>query len=147
MKSPSSLVTQLLLDSFLVWSMTNKPMSLIVSQFSDVMEIVDPRAARLTNYEVLRFMREQKAEIGSKSKEAKEKGKGKPKVGRKYEGFILIFQVIKNLVTVTLEATQYLEEGPAARQEEHHLRELAENLGVFCQEQVRLLDTSSLTPN
>ena len=91
------------------------------------MEIVDPRAARLTNYKVLRFMREQKAEIGSKSKEAKEKDK--PKVGRKYEGFILIFQVIKNLVTVTLEATQYLDEGPAARQEERHLRELAENFG------------------
>ena len=83
------------------------------------MEILDARATTLTNYEALRFLKELKAAIGSKKQE-----KGKPKV-----------KVNKSLLTVTLEAIKTLEDSPAGLQEEHHVREMALQLGDLCREQ------------
>ena len=83
------------------------------------MEILDARATTLTNYEALRFLKEQKTAIGPKKQE-----KGKPKV-----------KVNKSLLTVTLEAIKTLEDSPAGLQEEHHVREMALQLGDLCREQ------------
>ena len=68
-------------------------------------------------------MKEQKTAIGPKKQE-----KGKPKV-----------KVNKSLLTVTLEAIKTLEESPAGLQEEHHVRDMALQLGDLCSEQVRFI--------
>merc|ERR1712013_826302 len=62
-------------------------------------------------------MGDQRAAIGPK-----EKGKPKTKVN-------------KSLLTVTLEAIKTLEETAAGQQEEHHVREMALQLGDLCREQ------------
>ena len=87
------------------------------------MEILNARATTLTNYEALRFLKEQRTAIGPKKQE-----KGKPKV-----------KVNKSLLTVTLEAIKTLEESPAGLQEEHHVREMALQLGDLCSEQARVI--------
>ena len=86
------------------------------------MEILNAKAKTLTNYEALRFLKDQRAAIGPK-----EKGKPKTKVN-------------KSLLTVTLEAIKTLEETAAGQQEEHHVREMALQLGDLCREQVRSTD-------
>jgi len=80
------------------------------------MEIVSARAAELTNYEALRFLKEVKAAQGVKLAKGKQGGN-------------------KRLLTVALEAIGLLEGGPAGRQEEHMVRELAEQLGELCREE------------
>jgi hypothetical protein len=84
------------------------------------MEVVEARGPALTNCEVLHFLRDQRTEIRPGKPE-----KGKPKQ-----------KVNKSLLTVTLETIAALELTPAGQQEEHHLRELALQLGELCSEQV-----------
>ena len=86
---------------------------------SDSMEIINARAATLTNYEVLRFLKEQKDSI-------------KPAKGKKEKGFKQ--QMNKSLLTVTLETLSWLEDSPAGVQEEHHVKEFAQQLSEMCQE-------------
>ena len=84
------------------------------------MEIIDARAATLTNFEVMRFLKEQKDSI-KPPKGKKEKGSKPQKVN-------------KSLLTVTLETLSWLENSPAGVQEEHHLKEFAQQLTDLCQE-------------
>ena len=86
---------------------------------SDSMEIINARAATLTNYEVLRFLKEQKDSI-KPAKSKKEKGSKQ--------------QMNKSLLTVTLETLSWLEDSPAGVQEEHHVKEFAQQLSEMCQE-------------
>jgi len=84
------------------------------------MEIINARAATLTNYEVLRFLKEQKDSI-KPAKGKKEKGSKQQKMN-------------KSLLTVTLETLSWLEDSPAGVQEEHHVKEFAQQLSEMCQE-------------
>ena len=86
---------------------------------SDSMEIINARAATLTNYEVLRSLKEQKDSI-------------KPAKGKKEKGSKQ--QMNKSLLTVTLETLSWLEDSPAGVQEEHHVKEFAQQLSEMCQE-------------
>jgi hypothetical protein len=86
---------------------------------SDIMEIINARAATLTNYEVFRFLKEQKDSI-------------KPVKGKKEKGSKQ--QMNKSLLTVTLETLSWLEDSPAGVQEEHHVKEFAQQLSEMCQE-------------
>ena len=87
---------------------------------SDTMEIINARAATLTNYEVLRFLKEQKDSI-KPANSKKEKGSKQQKMN-------------KSLPTVTLETVSWLEDSPAGVQEEHHVKEFAQQLSEMCQE-------------
>ena len=82
------------------------------------MEIINARAATLTNYEVLRFLKEQRESI-------------KPTKGKKEKGSK---KMNKSLLTVTLETLSWLEDSPAGVQEEHHVKEFAQQLSEMCQE-------------
>merc|ERR1719154_176115 len=84
------------------------------------MEIINARAATLTNFEVLRFLKEQKDSI--------KPPKGKKEKGAKHQ------KINKSLLTVTLETLSWLENSPAGLQEEHHVREFAEKQSDLCVE-------------
>ena len=84
------------------------------------MEIINARAATMTNFEVMRFLKEQKDSI--------KPPKGKKEKGSKAQ------KVNKSLLTVTLETLSWLENSPAGVQEEHHIKEFAQQLSDLCQE-------------
>ena len=88
--------------------------------FISDMEIINARAATLTNYEVLRFLKEQKDSI-KPANSKKEKGSKQQKMN-------------KSLLTVTLETLSWLEDSPAGVQEEHHIKEFAQQLSEMCKE-------------
>ena len=74
----------------------------------------------MTNFEVMRFLKEQKDSI--------KPPKGKKEKGSKAQ------KVNKSLLTVTLETLSWLENSPAGVQEEHHIKEFAQQLSDLCQE-------------
>jgi len=84
------------------------------------MEIINARAVTLSNFEVMRFLREQKDSI--------KPPKGKREKGSKHQ------KVNKSLLTVTLETLAFLENSPAGVQEEHHLKEFAAQLSELCRQ-------------
>jgi len=84
------------------------------------MEIINARAVTLSNFEVMRFLREQKDSI--------KPPKGKKEKGSKHQ------KVNKSLLTVTLETLAFLENSPAGVQEEHHLKEFAAQLSELCRQ-------------
>ena len=84
------------------------------------MEVINARAVTLTNFEVLRFLKEQKDSI--------KPPKGKKEKGSKHQ------KINKSLLTVTLETLAWLENSPAGVQEEHQVKEFAEKLSDLCEE-------------
>merc|ERR1712025_1169012 len=84
------------------------------------MEVINAKSATMTNFEVMRFLKEQKDSI--------KPPKGKKEKGSKAQ------KVNKSLLTVTLETLSWLENSPAGVQEEHHIKEFAQQLSDLCQE-------------
>ena len=83
------------------------------------METVTLRSASLTNFEVMRFLQEQRDEMKLQKGTKKEKKK----------------RVNKSLLTVTLETLSWLENQPASVQVEEHTTAFLERLKKFQTEQ------------
>ena len=83
------------------------------------METVTLRSASLTNFEVMRFLQEQRDKMKLQKGTKKEKKK----------------RVNKSLLTVTLETLSWLENQPASVQAEEHTTAFLERLKKFQTEQ------------
>jgi len=78
---------------------------------------VNLRSAKLTNYEVMRFLQDQRESIQKVNKKEKRKNPNK-----------------KVLLTVTLETLSWLETQPGKVQTEENVTAFCEKLAQFCQE-------------